>query len=368
MQEVILAFITAFSLTYYAIPSIILIAKEKNLVDTPGGRHSHKEITPSLGGVGIFTGFVFSMVLWLDYQNVDGIQYLICSLLVLFLIGLRDDIIPLNAKVKLCAQLLAASILVFKSGYILDSFHGLFGIGELTPPTAFAFSLLLYIFLINAFNLIDGINGLSGSISMIISVVGGTWFFLVGSVSLSLICFALAGAILGFLRYNILSAKIFMGDTGSTILGLMCGFISIEMMSVNSSLPVSEIYRIDSIPAVIVGIYIFPIFDTIRVFTIRILRGGSPFKPDRRHIHHMLIDVGLSHFQATSLLVLINLVFLLIVFSFQTIGALYLMIVIFALATGLTMILLRVNFKIGNGDSSNKGRMDEKEESLANKT
>lgn len=359
MQEVILAFITAFSLTYYAIPSVILIAKEKQLVDMPGGRHSHKEITPSLGGVGIFAGFVFSMVLWLDYQSVEGIQYLICSLLILFLIGLRDDIIPLNARVKLFAQLLAAAILVFKSGFILDSFHGLFGVEELSKPLAFGFSLLLYIFLINAFNLIDGINGLSGSISMIISVVAGIWFFLIDNISHSIICFALAGAIVGFLRYNILSAKIFMGDTGSTILGLMCGFISVEMMSINSSLPVSEIYRIDSIPAVIVGIYIFPIFDTVRVFTIRILRGGSPFKPDRRHIHHMLIDVGLSHFQATSMLVLINLIFLLIVFSFQTIGAFYLLLVIFALATGLTMVLLRVNGKVASGKIEKEKRSEE---------
>jgi UDP-GlcNAc:undecaprenyl-phosphate GlcNAc-1-phosphate transferase len=348
MQEVILAFITAFSLTYYAIPSIIRIAKEKNLVDTPGGRRSHKEITPSLGGVGIFAGFVFSMVLWLDYQNVGGIQYLICALLILFLIGLRDDIIPISARIKLFAQLLAASILVFKSGYYLDSFHGLFGVEELSQPVAYAFSLLLYIFLINAFNLIDGINGLSGSISLIISTVAGVWFFLVGEVSLSLICFAFAGSIIGFLRYNIISAKIFMGDTGSTILGLMCAFISIEMMAVNSALTYDELYRIDSIPAVIVGIYIFPIFDTMRVFFIRIVRGGSPFKPDRRHIHHMLIDVGLSHFQATSMLVSINVVFLFIVFRFQSLGAFYLLVLIFSLAAGMTMVLHRINFRIGN--------------------
>ena len=363
MQDVILAFITAFSLTYFAVPSIIRIAKEKNLVDTPGGRHSHKEITPSLGGVGIFAGFVFSMVLWLDYQSVDGIQYLICSLLILFLVGLRDDIIPMSAKVKLFAQLLAASILVFKSGYYLDSFYGLFGVEELAKPVAFSFTLLLYIFLINAFNLIDGINGLSGSISLIISGVAGVWFFFVGQVSLSLICFALAGSILGFLRYNIFAATIFMGDTGSTILGLMCGFISIEMMAVNDILPLDEVYRIDSIPAVIVGIYIFPIFDTIRVFFIRVMRGNSPFKPDRRHIHHMLIDVGLSHFQATSLLVGVNFIFMFIVFKFQTIGAFYLMLLIFSLAASLAMVLHRVNFKMGKNSKIDDA---EEEEAIVN--
>jgi len=202
--------------------------------------------------------------------------------------------------------------------------------------------MLLYIFLINAFNLINGINGLSGSISLICCFAGGIWFYLVDSFSLSLVCFALAGSVIAFLRYNILSAKIFMGDTGSTILGLMCAFISVEMMSVNASLLPSVNFKIASIPAVIAGIYIFPIFDTIRVFVIRIYRGDSPFSPDRRHIHHMLIDLGLSHFQATSLLIVVNIIFMLIVFTFQEIGALLLMGLIFALASGLTMLLKRM--------------------------
>ncbi len=343
MQEIILAFITAFSMTYFVIPSVIKIANEKHLVDEPGERRSHKLITPSLGGVGIFAGLIFAVVLWLDFGNVDGIQYLICALLILFLIGLRDDIIPLSPKVKFFAQTLAACILVFKSGYYLDSFYGLFGVYQLPPLFAYIFSVLLYIFLINAFNLIDGINGLSGSISLVAAIVGGVWFFLVDYLGLSLVCFALAGAVLGFLRYNIVQAKIFMGDTGSTILGLMCGFISIEMMSANSELVPTNAFKIDSIPAVIVGIYIFPIFDTIRVFIIRILRGGSPFQPDRRHIHHMLIDLGLTHFQATALLVLVNIGFMAIVFSFQSIGAFYLLGIIFSLATGMTMVLKRLN-------------------------
>ena len=353
MQEIILAFITAFSMTYFVIPSVIKIANEKHLVDEPGERRSHKLITPSLGGVGIFAGLVFALVLWLDFANLSGIQYLICALLILFLIGLRDDIIPLSPKVKFLAQTLAACILVFKSGYYLDSFHGLFGVYQLTPIFAYCFSVLLYIFLINAFNLIDGINGLSGSISLVAAIVGGVWFFLVDYLGLSLVCFALAGAVLGFLRYNIIQAKIFMGDTGSTILGLMCGFISIEMMSVNSELVPNNVFKIDSIPAVIVGIYIFPIFDTIRVFLIRILRGGSPFQPDRRHIHHMLIDLGLTHFQATALLVLVNSGFIAIVFYFQSIGAFYLLAVIFLLATGMTMILKRLSKK-GSKDNINR--------------
>ena len=342
MQDILLAFITAFSLTYFAIPSIIKVAREKNLCDQPGGRHSHKEVTPSLGGVGIFSGLVFSLVLWLDFSSIDGLQYLLCSLVILFLVGLRDDIIPLNARIKLVAQGLAAAILVFKSGFYIDSFHGMFGIYQLPLVLSYAFTMLLYIFLINAFNLIDGINGLSGSISLICCFAGGVWFYLVDSLSLSLVCFALAGAVIAFLRYNILSAKIFMGDTGSTILGLMCAFISVEMMSVNAALLPSVNFKIASIPAVIVGIYIFPIFDTIRVFVIRIYRGGSPFSPDRRHIHHMLIDLGLSHFQATSLLIIVNIIFMLIVFTFQEIGALLLMILIFALASGLTMLLKRM--------------------------
>ena len=342
MQNIALAFFTAFTLTYFAIPSIIEIAQKKNLCDEPGERRSHTVSTPSLGGVGIFAGFIFSFVLWAPFETYNYVHYILCALLIIFLIGMRDDILPLSPTAKFGAQILAASIVVFKSGIFINTFYGLFGIYELPLSLAYLFSVIVIVLFINSFNLIDGINGLTGGIGVLVCSVAGIWFVLVGDQLFSILCFALAGALAAFLRYNLTPAQIFMGDTGSMTVGLVGAIICIHMMSSNASLPEGATYKFNSTPAVIVGICILPIFDTLRVFLIRTMRGQSPFKPDRRHIHHLLIDTGFSHMQATSILLVFNLLFIGIVFYFNDIGALFLLLLIFSLASLLTMLLKRM--------------------------
>ena len=300
MYDLILSFLTAFSITFLAIPSIIHIAKKKNLVDVPGNRTSHQEITPSLGGIGIFAGMIFSIVLWTPFKVFGDLQYILCSFIIIFLIGAKDDILPMSASRKMLGQLFAAIILVFKANIKLTSFYGIFGIQDLPYMWSVIITIFTIIVIINAFNLIDGINGLSGGIGILISFVLGTWFFMVDSMGLAIISFSIIGSLLAFLRYNITPAKIFMGDTGSLLLGLVCSILIIQFIEMHSVIGDSP-YKFPAAPAAAIGILILPLFDTFRVFTTRILRGRSPFLPDRNHIHHLLIDTGISHMQATFL-------------------------------------------------------------------
>jgi UDP-N-acetylmuramyl pentapeptide phosphotransferase/UDP-N-acetylglucosamine-1-phosphate transferase len=341
MYDIILAFITSFALTYLAIPSIIHVAIKKNLMDEPDERRSHKVSTPSLGGIGIFAGMLFSIIMWTPFEYFGDLQYILCAFIIIFLIGAKDDIDPISPSKKFMGQLFAAGILVFRANIRLTSLYGFFGLYEIPYLVSIALSIFTILVIINSFNLIDGINGLSGSIGLLISTVLGTWFYFVDSIELSIVAFALAGALVAFLKYNISPARIFMGDTGSLLLGLVCSILAIKFIELHNELSLSP-YTFQSAPAVAIAILILPLFDTLRVFILRVMQGKSPFHPDRKHIHHVLIDLGLSHMQATGLLLMVNLLFIILAVQLQHIGNLLLLITVLAIAFVLSLIAGRM--------------------------
>ncbi len=338
MYDVILSFITAFLLTYLAIPSVIKVALKKHLYDEPDDRKSHVNPVPTLGGVAIFAGVIFSILLWTPFDVFGDLQYILCAFIILFLIGAKDDIDPVSPVKKLAAQLFASFIIVFKANIQLTSMYGIFGIGTIPEVPAILLSMFTILVIINAFNLIDGINGLSGSIATLISITLGTWFLLVDHIEYSIIAFALAGSTIGFLRYNITPAKIFMGDTGAYLVGLICSILTIEFIELHREIQGSP-YTFKAVPAVAIGILILPLFDTLRVFVMRTLKGKSPLHPDRSHIHHLLLDSGLTHMQATTALITVNILFIIMVVKFQGIGTLNLLILTLAIALVLTLAL-----------------------------
>lgn len=347
MYDIILSFLTALAVTYFAIPSVIRVAQIKNLIDIPGHRAAHEKPTPSLGGIAIFAGTVFAITMWTPFRYFAGLQYILCAMMVIFLIGAKDDIMPMSPFRKLGGQFAAASILALKADVIITTLYGLFGIEQLPYWIGLIFSIFVIVLIINAFNLIDGINGLAASLGILISLVFGTWFFLIERVELAMVAFALTGALVAFLKYNYTPADIFMGDTGSMLVGLVCAILANKFLESHNSYlpevlvekPFLAIYEMKSIPAIAFGVLIIPLFDTFRVFMTRIIRGQSPFTPDKRHIHHLLLDVGLSHIQATGILVLVNIFFIILVFSLQNIGTLPLILLVLGLAFLLSTIL-----------------------------
>lgn len=329
VTTILAVFLTAFLLTYFAIPSIIQISKEKHLFDEPGERSSHSVKTPSLGGIGIVAGAIFSIVLWTPFEDFGSLQYILCAYLILFLIGVKDDISPMSPYKKMIAQILAASILVLKSNIKLSSLYGLLGSTEVLPDwLSILLSIFVIILIVNAFNLIDGINGLAGSIGVLICSTFGIWFFMVKHMELAIISFTTLGGILAFLKYNYTPAKIFMGDTGSLHIGLVSAILTLEFLTINDSLGAESIMKFEASPAIALGIIIIPLFDTIRVFIKRMANGKSPFHPDKNHIHHLLLDCGLSHMQSTLALVLANMLCISFVFSLHNMLGLHMLVFI----------------------------------------
>ncbi len=308
----VLSFLISFALVFSIMPNVIRIAIEKKLVAMPEARSSHETITPCLGGIPIFLGILFCSLLLTPMHQWSGLQYILSALVIVFMIGTKDDISQLSAGKKTMGLFIAIAILVTRGEIRLESMYHLFWMSGTLPYwfsiLASAFTLLV---ISNAFNLVDGIDGLAGTVGVIAMVSFGTWFFVVGMVHLGILALAAAGGLLAFLYYNISKTrKTFMGDTGALVIGMLLGIMTIEFIDVCSTAAIPSVYRFHHPIAVAVGILIIPLFDTIRVFITRILRGSSPMKPDRRHIHHLLIESNLSHVHATFILALVNLTFI----------------------------------------------------------
>lgn len=309
-------------LTYTIIPVIIGVARERKFLDQPNERSSHEEPTPSLGGIGIFAGTIVAVVLWTPFDSFAGMQHVLAAFVLIFLIGVLDDILPLSPVKKFAGQVLVSVILAYKSNIQLTSFYGTFGVFELPELSSFVLSVVAIVGIINAFNLIDGINGLAGSVGLLACLVWGAWFWEVGVFALAVIAISLAGAIVAFLKYNFTPARIFMGDTGSLLIGTVCAILAIKFIETNYQLSIESPIRFDAAPAIAVAVLILPIYDTLRVFVRRVLQGRSPFSPDKTHIHHLLLDLGCSHMKATAWLLAANLVFILLAIALNHFGML----------------------------------------------
>lgn len=320
MYALLLGFITAFTLTYAIIPIIIKVAKERRIYDRPNERSSHQEPTPSLGGIAIFAGTVCGIVLWTPVGSFGMLQYILAAFVLIFLIGILDDLLPIRPSQKLAGQILVSILLSYQAGIRVTSFYGFLGIHELSDPASFLLSILAIVGIINAFNLIDGINGLAGSVGFLACMIFGTWFFLVEAPALAVVAFSLAGAIMAFLRYNFTPAKIFMGDTGSLLIGTVCALLAITFIETNYKLSSDNPYVLGAAPAIAVGILVLPIYDTLSVLLRRIVRGRSPFAPDKTHVHHQLLHLGLSHSGTTLVLITVNLIFIGVAFYFNQQG------------------------------------------------
>lgn len=338
--------ITAFVITFMAIPSIIRVSIIKNLFDEPGERKSHAASIPTLGGLAIFAGVVFSYTFWSAGYDYTASQYIIAAIIIMFFIGIKDDIIELSAMKKLYGQILAAIVIVLFANIRITSLCGVFGIYQVPYWFSMIFTIFLILVIINAYNLIDGIDGLAGGIGAIASFTFGLWFYNYNDWSLCILSFALFSALLAFLVYNFSPANIFMGDTGSLVVGIILAVLTVNFVELSfDSAPFQFPFR--SSPAMAIAILIYPLTDTLRVFIVRVMKGHSPFHADRQHLHHFLLDMGLSHREVSITLYLVNIGFILLALSLRNISSLVLLFILLGMAflLGLAPYFLKLTGK-----------------------
>lgn len=304
LYQCILSFLVACFVSVVSIPVVIKISELKSLMEKPGERRSHSTPTPTFGGIAIYAAILIAYFLWpsIDQTDIYRTNLSVAGMTILFFIGIKDDLVGIDPNKKILFQVLAAMILIFFGDLRVDYLYGIMGFHHIEELISILLTCFIFIALTNAINLIDGIDGLAGGIATIACTTFGGWFLLTNHFTMACLAFTLAGALIGFLRFNFSkTSKIFMGNTGSLIIGFMLAFFAVRFVNMNAS------YRYEptaffNAPIIAIVILIVPIFDTLRVFLVRILAGRSPFSADRNHMHHILLDNGLSHAGATAVL------------------------------------------------------------------
>jgi len=303
--------VLAFVISFLLFPVLIKLLTKWELYDSEKEHRIHESFKPSMGGIVIYLGLILALVITLPFQEWITQKYVFVAVTLMFMIGLRDDVLGLSPTKKLVSQLLPISILVIFGNVFITTTILSFDFNELSVWLNGAIAIIVIVLITNSYNLIDGLDGLAGSIGAICLSVFGIWFYMVDSIYLGLIAFCVVGAIMSFLIFNWQPSKIFMGDTGALLIGLLLSYFSIEFLNNNTSLPEGHFFKFQSSIGTLLLILIIPFFDTSRVVIFRLRKGLSPFKADKNHIHHQFLKLGFSHSKSVLSIASINMIFIL---------------------------------------------------------
>ena len=305
--NILYALLTSFTITFFIIPKVILFAQRFRLSDRAGERASHEGSVPIFGGLAIFIGIIISLLFWTDFSNI---LFFIISLLIVFFVGIVDDLLGLSPYKKLIGQTIAILIVIYSGSIQIDNMHGVLLVYDLSLFFSTLFTLFVVIVITNGFNLIDGVDGLASGIGVISSLFFGLIAFIMNQTDMAIIAFSLMGSLMAFLRYNFNPAKIFMGDTGSLVVGMILLVLAINLIQHGFSY--DTINYENKGPLMAIVFLSLPLFDSLRVFIVRASKGIGPLSAGRDHIHHALLDLGLGHKKTAIILYLISLLLIII--------------------------------------------------------
>jgi UDP-N-acetylmuramyl pentapeptide phosphotransferase/UDP-N-acetylglucosamine-1-phosphate transferase len=304
--RILLGTITGAVIALIAIPPIVRVARIKELVDKPNGRTSHTGLVPSLGGVAVFAAVVIGSSLFMPQEGLHEMRYILAAMIMVFFIGMKDDLVNLGFKKKLIVEFVAAALVVILANVRIGTLHGMFGVGILPYWISLVLSVIVIVGLVNCYNLIDGIDGLASGLGIVTSVIFGIFLLRLGSSIYALIAFTLAGSLGTFYVFNVFGKKykLFLGDTGSLLLGFLMAIFALKILCCRT-FP-GDVNYMRSLPTVVIGLMIIPIVDTLRVFAVRIYRGKSPFCADKMHLHHQFLAMGFPHWKASAIIIGLN--------------------------------------------------------------
>ncbi len=310
--QVLLGLVVAVGVSLFSVPILRKVAYLSDLYDKPDNeRKLHDRYVPTLGGVGIFLAFFVGFSISGFAEQIQGYPYLAAALITLLFTGLKDDIVDLSPKTKLLVELAVAALLIFGCDFYISNFYGVFGIESIPYWASVLITTFTMIVVVNAYNLIDGIDGLAGGVGAIAAAFFGIGFYVSGEYAFAVLALTLFVSLVSYLKFNFHPAKIFMGDTGSLVIGFLLATLAINFIGLNeSSEYVSRFgYSSSILPIAILAL---PLYDTITVFYKRIRKGKSPFSPGQDHVHHAMINAGLGH-KSTSILLYFCSVFIILI-------------------------------------------------------
>ena len=296
----LLAILIGFIINQFFSKKALIIAKRKELFAEMNHRSSHTAPIPAFGGISLFVVFVCTALTMLGIGSSHSIGFVLLSAFILFMSGLKDDLMGTSARTKLLVQIGTAVLVLLNSEFTVTHLSGFFGIGEVTPLAGFLISLGFIVFLVNAYNLIDGIDGLAGIIAIVAFSVFGVYHYVNDNLFLAVIMASMIGALVSFLTWNFADQKrkMFMGDAGSLVIGFILAVNALVTIAGQPANP-EPLFVPQNAVIFILSILVIPILDTLRIIMIRLSNGQKPWVADRNHMHHLLLDKGLTHKQAT---------------------------------------------------------------------
>ena len=304
---IIIPFFIALLLVGWIHPRLVKIALLKNIVDNPDARKLQRTPVPVLGGVAVFFGVVIAIGCMSSVVDCSGLPVVIMAMMAMLYTGTMDDILSLSPGLRFVIEIVVVLLLIFVGGYCIDDFHGLWNIGRFSYWYAVPLTVVAAVGIINAINLVDGVNGLSSGYCIMACLIFGTLFFLSGEESMTILAVVSVGALIPFFLHNVFgkTSKMFIGDGGTLVMGVVMSVFVIEILQNGSRAAAYVDPNVGLVPFTLAVLSV-PVFDTLRVMSTRILKGTFPFRPDKTHLHHMFIDLGCSHVATTLAILGVN--------------------------------------------------------------
>ncbi len=304
---ILLPFCISMLLVLWIHPRLVKIALMKEIVDCPDARKLQRRPVPVLGGVAVFFGIVCGVGVVGTLEGTSGLFSVTVAMMIMLYTGTMDDILDLSPSLRFLIEICAVLLLFFVGGYCIDDFHGLWGLGVVPFAVALPLTLFAAVGIINAINLIDGVNGLSSGYGILSSLIFGVLFYSVGDTKMALLAAVTCGSLIPFFLHNVFGrySKMFIGDGGTLVLGVVLSVYVTATLRHDSVAALYVAPDIGLIPFTL-AVLAVPVFDTLRVMSTRIHKGRSPFSPDKTHLHHMFIELGCSHAMVTLAILLLN--------------------------------------------------------------
>lgn len=307
VTQILLPALVALFCTCWIHPYILRVAKTKNIVDNPDARKLQRVPIPVLGGLTVVFGVLSGLMCFNLFGNYSDMFPIFSSIIIILVIGLIDDMVSLSPRVRFIVEILLVIYLIYSTGYQLNNFHGLWGLHIIPNYISIPLTVFACVGIINAINLIDGVDGYSSGYSIVSALLFGGMFYILGDVRMVALAVIVAVSLLPFFLHNVFGkySKMFIGDGGTLSLGIIFSVFVITLISATPNHQIDP--NMGFIPFSL-AVLCVPVFDTLRVMIVRIIRGKSPFSPDKTHLHHLFIELGYSHIGTTLSIITLNLI------------------------------------------------------------
>lgn len=307
INSILIAFISAMVAVIWIHPRLVKIAHLKNIVDNPNARKLQQTPVPVLGGVAVFFGIVLGIALASTYVSCTSLMTIVAAMMIMLYTGTMDDLLDLSALLRFAVEIGVVLLLIYANDIAINDFNGLWGVGIIPDTLAIPLTIFASVGIINAINMIDGVNGLSSGYCIMASIAFGSLFYASDNVSMLILAAVSVGSLIPFLFHNVFgkTSKMFIGDGGTLVMGVVMSTFVINILTNDSSVASTVDSNFGLVPFTL-AVMAIPVFDTLRVMLTRIVHKTSPFHPDKTHLHHLFIDLGFSHAGTTVTIITLN--------------------------------------------------------------